>query len=192
MHSRPLATVAVLLACALAVAGCNGDDPAPTTSSSSTSTPSPSVSGSPEPSPTKALTPAEQDLRSAGEAVTQYWRVIDEVASDPAVSLNVLATVARAQALEQWQTTLAEFRTKQWKQVGASTVRGLVPSTADGEFFTVTACVDVSDLDVVDGDGKSVVVVSRPAQQQFTYQVVKAAEGFFVTQDTLEGRPCAA
>ena len=175
MHSRPLATVAVLLACALAVAGCNGDDPAPTTSSSSTSTPSPSVSGSPEPSPTKALTPAERDLLLAAHLL---------VAKED--------DVARAQALEQWQTTLAEFRTKQWKQVGASTVRGLVPSTADGEFFTVTACVDVSDLDVVDGDGKSVVVASRPAQQQFTYQVVKATEGFFVTQDTLEGRPCAA
>ena len=116
MHSRPLATVAVLLACALAVAGCNGDEPAPPTSSSSTAAPSPSVSSSPVPSPTKAQTPAEQDLRSAGEAVTEYWRVLDVVASDPTVSLNVLATVARSQALEQWQTTLATDRAEGGKQ----------------------------------------------------------------------------
>jgi hypothetical protein len=190
MKRRPL-VVAILLACTIALAACNSEDPRPSSSASRTPSPSSALSTSPAPSPTKPLTPAEQDMLSAGEAVTQYWRIIDEVASNPKVSLNVLATVARSQALEQWQTTLSEFRAKQWTQEGVSVVRDIDPST-DGESFTVAACVNVAELDVVDRSGKSVVVDSRPVEQRFTYKVVKAPEGFFVTEDTLKGKPCVA
>ena len=96
MHHRPMAIGALLLACILSLAGCNGDDPEPTASSSApTAAPPTSASPSPSGSPTRSLTPAEQDLQSAGDAITDYWRVLDEVASDPKISLNVLATVAR-------------------------------------------------------------------------------------------------
>ena len=122
MRQKIFAIVAVV-ACAVALAACNAEDapptPGPTSSGLSSSG---TTATSPTPTPTKALTPEEQDLRSAEEAITQYWRVIDEAASDPTQSLNVLATVARSQALAQWQTTLAEYRTKQWKQVGRSSV----------------------------------------------------------------------
>ena len=193
MRQRMFSTIAfvVLLACTVALAACNSENPRPSSSTSRTPAPSSSASTSSVPSPTKPLTPAEQDLLSAGEAVAQYWRIIDEVASDPKVSLNVLATVARSQALEQWQTTLSEFRAKQWTQEGVSVVRDIDPST-DGESFTVAACVNVAELDVVDRSGKSVVVDSRPVEQRFTYKVVKAPEGFFVTEDTLKGKPCVA
>lgn len=193
MRQRMFSTMAVvvLLACTVALAACNSENPRPSSSTSRTPAPSSSASTSSVPSPTKPLTPAEQDLLSAGEAVAQYWRIIDEVASDPKVSLNVLATVARSQALEQWQTTLSEFRAKQWTQEGVSVVRDIDPST-DGESFTVAACVNVAELDVVDRSGKSVVVDSRPVEQRFTYKVVKAPEGFFVTEDTLKGKPCVA
>lgn len=194
MRKKLHAAMACVIACTVAVAGCAADDtlPSPTSTGTAPSSSSATAATSSTPTPTKTLTPEEQDLQDAGDAVTQYWRVIDKVASDPTVSLNILATVARSQALEQWQTTLAEFRTKQWKQAGASAVSDLVPSTTDGDSFTVTACVDVTDVDVVDNAGKSVVVESRPERQQFTYQVTKAPEGFFVTQDTLKGQPCAA
>ena len=191
MHRRPLAVAAVLLGFTIALGACNGENPPSTSSASSAPASSSSASTSPVPSPTKPLTPAEQDLQSAGEAITDYWRVLDEVASDPKISLNVLATVARSQALEQWQTTLSEFRAKQWTQEGVSVVRDIDAST-DGESFTVAACVNVAELDVVDRSGKSVVVDSRPVEQRFIYKVVKAPEGFFVTEDTLKGQPCVA
>ena len=192
MRQRMLAIVAVV-ACAVALAGCNAEDtppsPGPTSSDSSATA---ATSASPTPTATRTLTPEEQDLLSAEEAITEYWRVIDEAAADPTQSLNVLATVARSQALAQWQTTLAEYRTKQWKQVGRSSVDDAVAVTKDGKAFTVRACLDVSSLDVVDAAGKSIVVANRPAQQQYAYTVEKAPEGFFVIEDTLKGQPCDA
>ena len=191
MRQKIFAVMAAV-ACAVALAGCNAEDTPPSPGPTSPAPSAGTTATSPTPTPTKALTPEEQDVRSAEEAITQYWRVIDEAASDPTQSLNVLATVARSQALAQWQTTLAEYRTKQWKQVGRSSVDDAVAVTEDGKAFTVRACLDVSSLDVVDAAGKSIVVANRPAQQQYTYTVEKAPEGFFVIEDTLKGQPCDA
>ena len=193
MRQRMFAAMAAF-ACAVALTGCNADDtqPSPGPTSPGLSPSSGTAATSSPPTPTRSLTPEEQDLRSAEEAITEYWRVIDGSASDPTQSLNVLATVARSQALAQWQTTLAEYRTKQWKQVGRSSVDDAVAVTEDGKAFTVRACLDVSSLDVVDAAGKSIVVANRPAQQQYTYTVEKAPEGFFVIEDTLKGQPCDA
>ncbi|EAP98654.1 hypothetical protein JNB_00760 [Janibacter sp. HTCC2649] len=143
------------------------------------------------PTPSKSLTPDEQDLRSAEEAITEYWKVIDDAASNPNQNLNVLATVARSQALAQWQTTLADYRSKSWVQHGSSTLESAVATTEDGRDFTVVACRDVTSVDVTDSSGKSVVQRDRPVRQQFTYSITKAPEGFFVTQDLLKGAPCA-
>ena len=191
MRQKIFAIVAAV-ACAVALAGCNAEDTPPSPGPTSPAPSAGTTATSATPTPTKTLTPEQQDLRSAEEAITQYWRVIDEAASDPTQSLNVLATVARSQALAQWQTTLAEYRTKQWKQVGRSSVDDAVAVTEDGKAFTVRACLDVSSLDVVDAAGKSIVVANRPAQQQYTYTVEKAPEGFFVIEDTLKGQPCDA
>jgi len=191
MRQKIFAVMAAV-ACAVALAGCNAEDTPPSPGPTSPAPSAGTTATSATPTPTKTLTPEQQDLRSAEEAITQYWRVIDEAASDPTQSLNVLATVARSQALAQWQTTLAEYRTKQWKQVGRSSVDDAVAVTEDGKAFTVRACLDVSSLDVVDAAGKSIVVANRPAQQQYTYTVEKAPEGFFVIEDTLKGQPCDA
>ena len=191
MRQKIFAVMAAV-ACGVALAGCNAEDTPPSPGPTSPAPSAGTTATSATPTPTQTLTPEQQDLRSAEEAITQYWRVIDEAASDPTQSLNVLATVARSQALAQWQTTLAEYRTKQWKQVGRSSVDDAVAVTEDGKAFTVRACLGVSSLDVVDAAGKSIVVANRPAQQQYTYTVEKAPEGFFVIEDTLKGQPCDA
>ena len=49
----------------------------------------------------------------------------------------------------------------------------------------------MSAVDVIDDSGTSVVRSDRPDRQQFTYTVLKAPEGFFVTEDLLKGSPCA-
>ena len=104
--------VAVVVACVVALAGCSADDAPPNASPTSPglSASSGTASTSPTPTATKSLSPQEKDLRSAEEAITEYWKVIDKVASNPNQSLNILATVARSQALAQWQTTLAGYR----------------------------------------------------------------------------------
>ena len=191
MRQRLFAAMAAF-ACVAALTGCNDDaPPSPGPTSPGLSSSSGTAATSSPPTPTRSLTPEEQDLRSAEEAITEYWRVIDEAASNPTSSLNVLATVARSQALAQWQTTLGGYRSKSWVQQGSSTVENAKATTEDGEGFTVTACRDVSAVDVIDDSGNSVVRSDRPDRQQFTYAVLKAPEGFFVTEDLLKGSPCA-
>ena len=100
MRQKLFATMVVLVACAVALAGCNAEDTPPSASPTSSGQSSlPGTAGtSSTPTPTRSLTPAEQDLRSAQQAITEYWKVIDGAASNPSQNLNVLATVARSQA----------------------------------------------------------------------------------------------
>ena len=124
MRPTMFAAMAVA-ACVVALSGCNADDIPPSAGPPGTATSSSSgtVGTSSTPTPTKSLSPEEQDLRSAEEAISEYWRVIDEAASDPSQDLKVLATVARAQALAQWQTTLTTDRAQGLTQKGLSVVR---------------------------------------------------------------------
>lgn len=191
MRRNMFAAVCGVVAGVVALAGCTSNDTPPSASASSTGGSSTRTAAtSSTPTPTRSLTPEEQDLRSAEAAITEYWKVIDEAASNPKQNLNVLATVARSQALAQWQLTLAGYRSKSWVQRGSSTVENVRATTKDGADFTVIACRDASAIDVTDSSGKSVVRSDRADRQQFTYAVSKAPQGFFVTEDLLKGSPC--
>lgn len=189
-RSRPRAiAAAAALAVVVLTSACNDPKPPSTSSSTTSATTSSSTTASPTSTPTP-LTPAEKDIKSAEDTIARFWRVLDRVASDPTVSLSEIATVARGQANSQWLLILSGDRAKQWKQVGSATVEEPSASTKDGKVFTVTACVDVSKVNAVDKTGKSVVKPGRPDRQQYTYTVEKAPQGFFVTVDTLKGKPC--
>lgn len=171
----------------IATSACNTGEPSlrvSTTGSSSTST---AASSSPRPSPSPIPT---DDRGRAVAAVVAYWAAIDAVSTDPRTKLEDLASVARGQALAQWQTTIAADRAKKLTQVGASQIVAGVATKASGRSFRVVACVDVSDVDVVDAAGKSVVTAGRPDRQSYTYTVDKTADGFFVIEDLLKGKPC--
>lgn len=191
MTTRWLTTAALVAVASIGLVGCN-DGPTSPASSAPTHATATGASSSLTPTPTKSLTPAEQDLADAELAISNYWRVVDATASNPKADLNVLATVARGQALAQWQSTIAGYRSKRWVQQGDSTLRDLMATKVRKNQFKVTACRDVTTVDVVDGAGKSVVEDSRPDRQRFTYTVEKAPEGYFVTADLLKGEPCDA
>ncbi|WP_457255895.1 hypothetical protein [Pedococcus sp. P5_B7] len=177
------ATAAVVLTSA-----CNDPKPPARTSTTST-TATPTSTSSVTSSPT-SLTPAEKDLKSAEETIGRYWGVLDELAVDPKKSLNEVTTVARDQAANQSRIELGTLQAKGWRQVGQAVVRSSTATTKDGKTFSVSACIDVSKVNVVDKAGKSVVRPGRADRQQYSYTVVKAPQGFFVTVDTLKGKPC--
>lgn len=180
--------VIALATSALLAAGCTTQSGDATAASTTTSSPSTSAAS---PSPTETtLSPAQQDLRDAGHAVTRYWAVSDELASDPSKSLNLLSSVAQGQALAQRRVILTTYTSNGWVQKGAVVVSDVKASTSNGHAFAVSACVDVSGVDLVDKNGVSQVPASRPDQQRFTYTVSKTTKGFFVTTDTLKGKPC--
>jgi len=186
----PAAAAAAGMAVLMATA-CNGaetPDPTATTSQAtetiSTATPTPSASE------TKVETPAERDARLAGEAVVALWAVVGELAADPSKDPKLLDTVARDQARAQWQVVLDTYLAKGLVQKGSASVTDVQATSDDGKTFTVTACVDVSGVDLVDKTGASTVNPDRPDQQKYSYSVAKTSEGFFVTVDTLKGTSC--
>jgi hypothetical protein len=170
----------------LIVTACNNSESLPVTSptTSSSTTPSPTSA------PTRTLSPAEKDLKSAKDAVTRFWSLTDELASNPTRNLGELATVASDQAIAQWRFILTGDRVKQLKQIGKATIVSSEAKATSGNSFDVTACIDVSKVNVVDKNGKSVVAAGRLPRVQYTYKVAKIPSGFFVTKDTLEGKPC--
>ncbi|KGN41042.1 hypothetical protein N801_09635 [Knoellia aerolata DSM 18566] len=185
-----IAGMAVLL-----VPACNGAGTPDRTATSSrpsvtTSTTTPTPSPSPSASETKIETPAERDARLAGDAVVKYWGVVDDLAANPTKSLNLLDPVARDQARAQMQTVLGTYVAKGLVQKGNSSLSDVKATTKDGKVFTVMVCVDVSTVDLVDETGASQVNPNRPDEQRYSYKVVRATEGFFVTEDTLKGTSC--
>lgn len=185
-RTRALGAVASLAAVVLIFA-CNDPDLEPPVTSSPTATSSTSTTTTATPTP---LTPAERDLKSAEETIGRYWKVLDELAADPKKSLNLVATVARGQAAMQSRNTLGTYQTKGWTLQGQTVVTSPTATSKDEKTFAVSACVDVSKVNIVDKAGKSVVRSGRADQQRYSYTVVKAPQGFFVTVDTLKGKPC--
>jgi len=186
----PAAAAAAGMAVLMTTA-CNGaDTPDPTattsqaTETTSTATPTPSVSE------TKVETPAERDARLAGEAVVKYWAVVDDLAANPTKSLNLLDPVARDQARAQRQYVLGTYTAKGWVQEGRVKVTDVRARTTDGKAFVVTACIDVSGVDLVDKEGNSQVDPNRPGTWSYSYTVVKDSQNFVVTEDMLKGKPC--
>jgi hypothetical protein len=183
-RSRVAATFA--LAAITATSACATNDPKATPSTTTSAT---GIKASSTPSPT-SLSPAARDAKDAAQAITRFWGVLDELASDPKKSLDKLAAVARDQAIAQWRSNLTTYRRSGWKQVGDSTVRSAEAQSVDGKNFAVKACIDVSKANVVDQVGKSVIAAGRQDRMEYSYKVQKTPEGYFVTEDKLKGHPC--
>ena len=185
--AKSMIAAAVALAVVTATCACTANNPKPTPSTTTAVTISTTA---PTPSST-SLSPAEQDAKDAAQTITRFWSVLDVLASDPKKSLDGLATVSRDQAIAQWRSNLTSYRRSGWKQGGDSDVLSSdAQAVGDTSNFTVTACIDVSKANVVDAAGKSVIAAGRQDRMRYTYKVLKAPGGFFVTEDKLKGQPC--
>ncbi len=184
-------TASALLGTTLAACG-QGDSPSrpssATTTSSSTSTSSSTTSAS----SSTTSTSNSGASGAAAAAVTNFWAKLDALASNPTEPLSDLASVARDQALTQWQRNLTEMRGSEIRQVGSAIVGqpAVTPSELK-DAFNVKACVDVSKVNVVDKDGKSVVSPNRLPKAAYTYRVELGNDGhFYVATDTMQAEPC--
>ena len=184
-----IAAAAAVVALVALTTACGPEDAPPVMSTSSPAPPSTSVV--PSQSPTSSTrTPTDTDAQGAVEAVSAYLKMIDQLAADPTASLDPLATVARDQALAQAQRTLVEYRVRHWKQVGFTTIELPAPMAKGGGAYSVSVCVNVSQVSLIDQAGKSVISPDRPDRRRYTYDVQAAAEAFFVNTDSQEGQPC--
>lgn len=176
-----------LIAAAFLLTACSGNGGTPQASSSQPSSVTSSASSTPTPSTSAAATAEEE----AQQAIVAYWAALDALASDPDKSLSDLNVVARDQALAQWQRNLTDLRGAGRTRVGNVVVRDS-QATFDqaSSLYTVTACIDVSAVNVIDKDGKSVVLATREPRVRYSYKVQRDADQYFVVEDLLQGKPC--
>lgn len=175
------------LAVVLVLGGCQDEatpEPSvPPTTATTTTSPSPTT-----PSPTPTFSPEEA---AAMQAVVDFWEKRNELGLNPELGVTSLAEVARGQAFDLHSRILNSEAQEGLRQQGSGVVTptSVEPGEGDDQ-FVVTACLDVSGVDVVDADGNSVVPPDRPPQAAYDYVVERDGEQWFVVEDLLEAKDC--
>jgi len=157
-------TTAVLL---LAVVAACGSDPDPDGAPST----SPSITSSPSTTSSTPATPKEQAGADASAATVLYYATIDELRQDATAPLSRLDSVAVGTQLSAQEKFLTNQRDGGLLQVGdTKVIETKVQSIsldnsdpASGRVPTVTidVCWDVSNADLMDSSGESVVAADR-------------------------------
>ncbi|WP_460817716.1 hypothetical protein [Microbacterium petrolearium] len=140
-------SAALLLGIALAVAGC-------------------AATPEPEPTPT-GFASEEEAFAAAEETYRAYVEATNRAKPDDPASAELIyewvADDALSASREEFTTAAAE----KWTRSGTAVVDQIAPNDASDDLREVTldVCVDVSDVDVVDENGESLVPADRPDVQ---------------------------
>jgi len=176
---RPRRAVCVLSASALVIAGLVGCTPAP----------------EPEPTKTELFASDEEAFAAAEGTYRAYLAATDEIdLSDPhtfEIALDWLAGDAETHERE----TLSQMHAEGLAKSGTTTLRAFTPVGFDGSSGVIVAnlCLDVSDVDLRDAAGTSVVPPDRPGQQALsvTFGEGQTATGLVITASaTIEDFKC--
>lgn len=185
---RPFAAAAA----ALVLAGCTNN--APVEEPNSPTTPVATTTPVETPASTITQTPTvdpASDEERAKQAVIDFWRLRDRLGSHPEESITVLAEVARGQALDVHTSSLFSQAQERLRQEGTGVVTPIdvQPGPMTNQFL-VTACLDVSGVDVVDEEGRSVVPAGRADRSAYQYTVERDGDSWFLVEDLLEAKAC--
>lgn len=163
--ARTVAAAAMLLV-ALTSCADDGNDPA--------ASPSPTPSS---PAPTNSATatpPSDTELASeaASAVLRKYYDVRNQLRQDPEQPLALLDEVAIGTELAAHKNLFKNERKQGLHQIGTTKVAELEvqsvnldnsdPKAGKVPTVQIDLCFDVSDVDVVDAEGKSVVSPDRP------------------------------
>lgn len=196
-----VATAVLLL---VATTSCSDDGSEPATTNSTPPTTSSTA--------TPGTTPAS-DSQAASEAATsllrKFYTVRNALRQDPTASLDLLKTVATSTELAAQKNLFKNERKKGLHQTGETQVAELKvqsvnldnsdPKAGRVPTVEIDACFDVSAVDVLDENGKSVITKGRPDTGWIRYSVSNydwasnAADAWRVaSSQDLEQAPCDA
>ncbi len=134
----------------------------------------------------------DEGQERAGQAVIDFWAMVDRLSKDPDVPVQEMADVARGQAVAQWVSNIQARRDQEVVQIGdTKVVITDVETIEEGQRYEVTTCLDWSQ---VLANGVKPERGELGDRQQITYVVRPDAtsEGeLFVTDDPLEYESCA-
>lgn len=154
---RPAAVALVLLA-ALAASGCAPDPTAPHT---------------PAPTSTPLFASDEEALAAAEEAYAAYVTLTDEILASGGMGVERLDSVATGRQLETDTAELEELASLGYRAIGSTAISDFTLQAYDRQsnmgqsVVTAYVCEDVSDVDIVDPSGESVVEPDRPNRVKY-------------------------
>lgn len=163
-------TAATMLV-AVVLSACT-DSPEPTPSPTPTATETtatPSSSPTPSPSP-----PSESELAAtnAEALVREYYQLIDHLGTARSAPLTALEDVAISKDLDSWRRQFERARRDGWTQTGETKLVELDvqsvnldnsdPAAGRVPVVQVDVCFDVTDVEVRNASGVSVVIADRP------------------------------
>jgi hypothetical protein len=124
----------------------------------------------PAPSVTPVFASEEEALAAAGDAYQRYLDVSNAIAQAGWVDTSGFDAVERGEALANEIETVAKYQRAGWRLLGASRFDTLslqqVDDAGRGQVVIVVyLCLDVSETDVVDVNGTSVISSARPDRQ---------------------------
>ncbi|EGD43984.1 mucin-5AC [Nocardioidaceae bacterium Broad-1] len=165
------ATTALLFAVAAGCAQSPGTDP----STNPPSTKKTSTDGTPK------ETDSEVASASAKQTIHDYFATVDKLGQDDDQPVGDLGDVATSRQLSVLRTTITQQRKAGQRQTGSTKVAELKvqsvnmdnsdPAAGKVPTVIVDVCWDVSDVDVVDKSGKSIVSPNRPDAAWTRYTV---------------------
>ena len=182
------------------VSGCGGDgssapkSPSPwgktTMVAPSTTSPSPSLSpsSSASPQPSETFSPEQQE---AADRVMEYFRILDEVSTNPDASIQPLADITTGQTQVLDTRQVGEYRSKGWVQTGVIKVhiKGAAEATEvdDSQMVEIQACTDSREVEIIDSKtSEKVLNPVRPRTVAWQIQVVKPATVWLIGAITSE------
>jgi len=171
---------AVLVVC---FASCSTPGPQPSPLPTQVASPvGPSRTASPRPSP------EDVNLRKAERAVARFWHVIDRLSADPDSDLTELTTVSRGSVAAQWAKNINQDRYHRVRSSGNVVVHdAMAKRSKKRNMFRVTACIDVSGVNLTNEDGKSVVPPDRPPRVVYNYVVEMERQNWYVVREKVIG-----
>lgn len=166
-HLRGVKSLAAAVLLLVAVTSCasNGDDPS--------ASPSPAPS-SPAPSAATTTPPSDSEIASeaASAVLRKFYDVRNQLRQDSAQPLSLLDSVAISTELAAQQNLFNKERKSGIHQTGETKVAELEvqsvnldnadPKAGKVPTVQIDLCFDVSDVDVIDKNGKSVTSPDRP------------------------------
>jgi hypothetical protein len=174
-NSRGVLSLATAVLLLVAGTSCANDDGDPTDPRSNPPASSPSSSS---PTPTS---PSESATAAATATVNDYYAIRNQLRRDPEQPVSMLKSVAISTELATQQTLFKRERKQGLHQTGETKVVKLEvqsvnldnsdPQAGKVPTVQIDVCFDVSGVDVLDADGKSVVTPDRPDTGWIRYSV---------------------
>jgi hypothetical protein len=156
---QPVALTGAAVALALALCGCTDEG---SRNVASTSPPAEPVFAN-----------EDEALEAAQLVFEEYLKATDDIIAQGGESPDGVDQFVTSELAETEKTGFRDFKNRGWHSAGSSVLDGVGlqsyrPNAKDGaEVLRFYACVDVSGVDVIDLDGKSVVSTDRPDRSAF-------------------------